>query len=366
MLGRMKFSTAVYLITLILLVGWLIKSYLDFTQVNGQIKKVSSLANNLTQQVIANPAINEQLEKIKEKYRRLSDGIFVADNNQTKNYPIAIIIENFPEARPVAGIDQASVVYEAPAEGGISRFLAIFDSLDNIERIGPIRSVRPYFLDWAEEFGRPVFLHVGGSPEALATIKKRQIINLDEFFWRDDYYKRVTDRKRPHNTYTTKDLLEKIKTDYQLDVATYEPWKFKEDAPLDERGTFGNPQLNLSFLPQVNNKNEKEIISWNYDREKNEYQRWQGREVATTENGSVIKAKNLILLSTDAKVLDDIGRLKIKTLGEGQAKIFQDGQIIDGLWKKDKTTSRLKFYKATGVDEITFNAGPTWIEVSVN
>src|SRR5581483_1401572 len=116
--------------------------------------------------------------------------------------PFAVVVENHPDARPQSGLSQADVVYEALAEGGITRFLAIFQSQD-VKSIGPVRSARTYFNDWAQEWGA-VYAHVGGNSDALALIKAGipGVSDADQFF-NDPYFTRISSRRPPHNTYTS-------------------------------------------------------------------------------------------------------------------------------------------------------------------
>jgi hypothetical protein len=355
MLGRIKFSTALYLIALILLVGWLAKSYLDLDAIK---TKLSSLSKEVEQ--IDESALDKLKEDKERKYRSTADGIFFDPADVDQAYPVAIVLDNVLEARPQAGLDKASIVFEAAAEGGITRFLAIFTWLDNIERIGAIRSARPYFLDWSEEFGKPIFLHVGGSADALNGINRRALINLDEFYWRDSYYSRVADREAPHNVFTTPALLKKIKENYLLNTSKYDSWQFKDDAEQEERGEISIQKIDFS---KANYDYEADyLVAWKYDKIANDYVRWQGDYVHKAENGAAIRAKNIAVVYTKQQIIDDVGRLKIKTIGKGKAQIFQDGKVIEGQWRKDDAVSRIKFYNNNN-EEVELNAGQTWIEV---
>ena len=113
---------------------------------------------------------------------RRIDGVLVQED-ESNLYPTAIIIENLTAARPQSGLDKAQIVYEALAEGGITRFLAIYarGHTAEVPQIGPVRSARPYYIDWVEELGA-MFVHIGGSPQALTEINKRDIFDLNQFF----------------------------------------------------------------------------------------------------------------------------------------------------------------------------------------
>ena len=129
---------------------------------------------------------------------RWLDGILVPVN-EVNAFPVAVVIDNDVLARPQAGLARASLVYEAPVEGGMTRYLAIFPADIDLEVIGPVRSARPYFVVWAEEL-RALFVHCGGSPEALARLKADTVYDLNEFynnayFWREE----SDNRSAPHN-----------------------------------------------------------------------------------------------------------------------------------------------------------------------
>ena len=161
------------------------------------------------------------------------DGVRVpADLPEEKLY-FAATIDNITVARPQSGISKASLVYEAPVEAGITRFLAIYPEGEDVERIGPVRSARPYFLDWAAEFDA-LFVHVGGSPEALEKLRAYDMRDLNEFF-NGAYFWRDRSRSAPHNTYTSTEKL--IAADRKRFADRKPPevagWRFKDDAPAE-------------------------------------------------------------------------------------------------------------------------------------
>ncbi len=141
---------------------------------------------------------------------------------------VALLIDGFVAAKPQSGLDMAPLVFEFPAEAAIPRYLAFFNvnaKLDDDISFGPIRSLRPYFLDVADGFGATV-AHVGGSPAALEQVKKYHAPNLNQFF-QSQYFYRSLKNEAPHNVYTTTALLNKAFLDGTIigymDPATYEP-----------------------------------------------------------------------------------------------------------------------------------------------
>ena len=120
--------------------------------------------------------------------------------------PVSIMIENTKMALPQYGLNEAGVVYECPAEGGITRFLAVFDDYDGMDRIGNVRSCRPYYAYIAAEYDS-IYLHYGQSVQGGEVLKSGVVDDLnglDGSIERIVYY-RSTDKKAPHNAYTSSD-----------------------------------------------------------------------------------------------------------------------------------------------------------------
>ncbi len=160
-------------------------------------------------------------------------GVFVEQAHSNQQV-FGIMIDEHVDARPQSGIDQAFLVMEAPVEAGIPRLLAFFSQDQKMEKIGPVRSARPYFVDWALELAA-LYTHVGGSNEALDKIKNGATFDLNQF-WHDSQFWRVTDRDAPHNVYTSTDLLGsyvKQKQNAGRPAPLYGVWKFKTTEPTE-------------------------------------------------------------------------------------------------------------------------------------
>lgn len=289
-----------------------------------------------------------------ETYRRL-DGVCMVKSEEER-YPVALMIDNKEEARPPAGLSYAGLVFEAPVEGGITRFLAVYTTDKEIKKIGPVRSIRPYYLDWAREFSA-FFGHIGGSPAALDAIsgaKKLQALDMDgyylgEYFWRSD------DRIAPHNAYTSSELLDKFRKKKKAEEPAFDKWEFKKDDFVSERGEAKNIRVKFSRYPQYD-------AVWGYDAEHNEYRRIVFGAAAKDEDGRMISAKNVAVLKTDIEIIDAISRRDIKTVSSGDALVFLDGKKIEARWDKRSADDRVYFFFPDGKD-IKFNRGTTWIEV---
>jgi len=309
---------------------------------------------SLPKEVIAG---EEEEEKIAEKEYgpvRLLDGIEVQDENKINPPIFAVQVENMVDSWPLSGLSKANLVYETLVEAGITRFLVLFTEGNSASTIGPVRSARPYYIDWAEEYGA-LYAHSGGSPEALQIVSNYDVLNLDEFA-NGKYFWREKSRYAPHNLYTSSDLLSQYFIDKEAEVKdNFETWRFKDEVVLEERPE--NSIINIDF------SSSNYLARWQYLREENSYLRYQGEKIKSDKEGGEIKAKNIIVQFTEIIVLDDVGRKRIKTIGSGEAIIFQDGIKIEGGWKKEKRGDRTKFYDKDEV-EIKFNPGVTWIEVA--
>lgn len=287
---------------------------------------------------------------------RAIDGILIAEDS-LDFYPIAITIDNNEGAKPQIGLGKANLVIEAPVEGGITRFLAIFADSEDIKKIGPVRSARPYFLDWTKEFNA-LYCHVGGSPESLKLIKQGTVLDLDQYY-KSRYYWRSSKRPRPHNVFTSSELLNKALKNYSLTEHNYSSLIFKDDFELEERG---KPENDVIVNFSIGNSN---LVVWKYNREENEYLRFYNENPHSTADGNVIKTKNLIIQKSRITSIDAEDRKKIETIGSGEAIIFLDGKIINGNWKKQSRKDRTKFYNQED-KEIRFNRGKFWIEIVSN
>ena len=273
-----------------------------------------------------------------------------------KRTPLAVVIENHPDARPQSGYPKADVVYETLADGGITRTLAIFQSQDASE-IGPVRSARQYFIDWLSELGG-VFIHVGGNIDALDDIGSKNIPDINQFNY-GDYFWRSTDRYAPHNVYTTTEKLYSALTQAGLPLtSTLTAMNFKKDAAVKDRPPAQNISINLSS-PQF-------VADYTYDPISNEYLRSVGGVAHLDKTtGERIKTKNVVVQyepMADIVTRFNEQGVRIETFGRGQAIVFQDGKAIPGFWEKTNRASRTKLTDQAG-KEILLNPGQTWFEI---
>lgn len=266
----------------------------------------------------------------------------------------AVMVDNHPEARPSAGLLNAAIVYEAPVEGDYTRFMAIFGSGYETDKIGPVRSARPYYLDWLAEYGDALYLHCGGSPEALDRIKTEKIFAANEFYF-GKYYKRDSSRTAPHNLYTSALNWDNLWTDLGAKHGNivWEGWKF---------GVASGTQFNESASGVKISYGNGESAEWRYDKVLNRYGRVRGNAPEADAFGTQLMADNVIIQYVAVAGVGDYGRKDLVVIGSGEARIFRDGKLERGSWKKVDKKSRTRFYAANG-EEVTLKPGNTWVQI---
>lgn len=303
-----------------------------------------------------------------------------------KRRPLAVMIENSEEARPHSGISRADVIYEALAEGWITRFMAVFycnTPFENIT-IAPVRSARTYFIDWVSEYDA-LYTHVGGAnrigvnadvtdprADALGQIDRYGIKDLDQFgIGYPDCYRNPDRLDHPvateHTMVCFSDNLYKIAEKREWTNVdenniswdkNFTPWSYKEDAKDAERGTTSN--IKIVFAEGY----DKYDVEWNFDKVNNIYKRLSGGIAHTDlETKEQLSAKNVVVQLTKLiGPIDATGHFLYTTIGSGKALIFQDGKVTIGSWSKKTRLSRTLYYDTAG-KEIKFNQGLVWIEV---
>ncbi|MFH0864103.1 MAG: DUF3048 domain-containing protein [Candidatus Gottesmanbacteria bacterium] len=309
-----------------------------------------------------------------------------------KRRPLAVMIENHSEARPQSGLSNADIIYEAVAEGGITRFMGIYycgAAAKNLT-LAPVRSARTYFVDWVSEYDA-LYNHVGGAgncnddtvdprAKALCQIGKYNIKDMDQF----GLPLKTADKKYYVCARNPDRLDHQVAYEHQMVCYTnglytiaserdwtnvdgegvswdlnFTSWKFKEDIKVTER-----PASSLVEFSAWKGYDKEYGVKWEYDKTTNSYKRSNGGILQTDlETKQQLTAKNIVLqFSKETGSVDEHAHLLYQTIGEGEAMILQDGKKIEGTWSKDDRTSRTKFFDNNG-REIQFNRGQIWIEV---
>jgi hypothetical protein len=272
--------------------------------------------------------------------------------------PIAVIIENHPQARPQWGLSRAARVYESLTEGPITRYLAFFGTQD-IDRLGPVRSIRTQFLNYVSETGAAL-AHVGGNEDALDLIPALQLANVDEFHF-PRAFRRIF---RPgiayeHTMFTSTGALRDVVDDQgwgEWAAVAHPAWK--NDPPVAARPA--------SQIVTVDFSTPLYQVRWLYRRNTNDYAReLAGAPDIDAGTGTVVRASTISIMVVPRVE----GRTHIREdtwtysdVGSGPAWVVEDGRVVRATWHKGSRGSRLVFTDAAGA-EIAMNRGPQWIEI---
>lgn len=260
-----------------------------------------------------------------------------------------VMIENSPDARPQSGLSEAGVVVEAIAEGGITRFYAMYQEA-NPALIGPVRSVRPYFVDFARAFDASV-AHVGGSPDGLVQVRTLGKRNLDEFA-NSGSFQRVAWRYAPHNVYTSASKLYDLSKKRGFTSSKFTSLPRKREAP-SKQPTANIVGMNISSYYYNTN--------YDYSASSNCYKRSEGGvKHIDFKSKKQICPKVLIAMVTDYGIASDGHHSKYRLTGSGTVFIFQDGIVTKGKWTKKSNSSQVSFTDSED-KTIKLNPGQTWV-----
>jgi hypothetical protein len=263
-----------------------------------------------------------------------------------------IMIENSIYARPQSGIQDAGVVYEAIAEGGITRFLTLYQDAQP-QYVGPVRSLRPYYLDFGVPFDAGI-AHVGGSPDALAQVRNG-LKDLDQFFNASSYWRQST-RDAPHNVYTSFAKLDALNKSKGYTSSKFTSFPRKKDTKLT---TPTAKSIDFAISGATYN------VHYDYDAASNSYLRSEGgaAHMVTTSAadtvGKQLHPKVVIALIMGYGIMADGKHSEYDSTGNGAIYVFQDGGVTQGTWSKANRTSQFVFTDASN-KPIKLDAGQTW------
>lgn len=307
-----------------------------------------------------------------------------------KKRPLAVMIENTPDSRPQSGMSQADVVFEAIAEGGVTRFMGLFycDVQRNDTTLAPIRSARTYFIDYASGFNLPLYVHVGGANVPGPTDALGQLgdygwngqNDLNQFsigyptFVRD--YNRIPGKEiaTEHTMVTSTEKLWEVGTERGWTnmspdrkvgknvvagtdwKAGFTGWKFEEKP--GETGTVN--KISFEFWTGYSDYG----VSWDFDPATKTYLRTHGGEKhLDMNNDKQVAASNVIvLLTTEKGPINEKKHMLYTTTGTGDALLFKNGQAMEVTWSKKTRTDELQFKDSKGKD-IELARGLTWISI---
>lgn len=287
------------------------------------------------------------------------------DESIASQRPIAIMIENTKMAVPQYGINRADVVYESPVEGSYTRLMGIYQDYSGFDRLGNVRSCRPYYAYFAMEFDA-IYVHYGECMYATDILNSGKVDNLDGIEGKVDslVFYRTSDKKQPHNAYVTTDGI-KAGIEYKGYDTTYSEdytghYQFAEDdAPV----TLEDGEDAVVVKPYYFYNHP-----WfEYNEEDGLYYRYQfGDKQVDALTNEQTAVKNIIYQDCDSSVIDEkYGYLDINLTSGGKGKYFTNGKMIDITWSKESETAPTRYFDADG-NEITLNQGKTWVCIIQN
>lgn len=266
---------------------------------------------------------------------------------------LAVKVENIEAARPQAGLNKADIVYEEPVEGGITRFMAIYQCRD-AKRIGPIRSARLVDADILRQFGSPVFAFAGGVPAVVSAVDEAGAVSI-AFDGTSEFFEEDPNRSEPHHVFSSTSVLYRgAAGDAPEPVFTFDSEKPSPAGSKIAR------QIHVDFSPSAD-------VFWNFNRKKGLWLRSHGEEPHTLEDGSQVSAINVIVQVVEVRpseILDAAGNPspEIDAIGSGKAYVFRNGRVIEGRWVREDEDDLTEFVNTAG-ETIPLAPGPTWIEL---
>ena len=298
-------------------------------------------------------------EKEIEQAEPESTGVFpltgIATNEETNQRPVGVMINNHPAARPQSGLSQADIVFEILAEGGITRFLALFQS-EQPEIVGPVRSAREYYFELAAGYDALYVFH-GAANFVYDMIRDRGIENLNGAIHDNDGYlfKRESFRKAPHNSYLLYDAVYDVAESDGYDIiSTIEPLHFLEDNKTLDGETANQ------IIVKYPVRNDADVVEYSYDQTTEKYTRFESQnQTVELDTEEPIQIDNLFIVETYHEVIDNEGRRRVDLQDRGQAYLFQKGKIQQLEWKNENG----RIIPIKDEEPVGFVPGKTWINV---
>lgn len=258
--------------------------------------------------------------------------------------PIAIMLNNLKAAQPQLGISQADIIYEVPVEGGITRMLALYQTVENVDILGSVRSARPYFVELALGHDA-IYVHAGGSQEAYSNLRSWKVDHMDgvrggddaKIFWRDP------DRRRnngyEHSLITSGEKILEYLGKGKLPTEHESGWNYLQGFKED-----GTPAAGEAAEHVKVRFSSYKTGTFDYDAAAGKYLVGQyGKEHVDGATGDQVSATNVLVLKTSVAVLDDAGRLRVQTTGEGEGLFFCGGRTVPIHWSRSDRNSAFAY-----------------------
>lgn len=272
--------------------------------------------------------------------------------------PIAVMIDNHKDAWPQAGLNKAYLVYEIVVEGGETRLMALFKGVD-VDKIGPVRSSRHYFLDYAME-NDAIYTHYGWSPQAESDISTYKINNINGITESEKSFWRAKGKSSPHNVATsTADILK---------IA--EAKKYKTTSTKKSVLNYTTEEINLENAIEANTitipHSNLQTVRYEYDSVNKVYKRYARNKAQTDwDTGDMVTTKNIIVTFCDSYTLNDVenkGRQGLYNIGTFDGYYITNGKAIKIKCTKGERNLQTKYEDLQG-NEIKVNDGNTWINI---
>ena len=275
--------------------------------------------------------------------------------------PVAVMFNNLKAAQPQLGQSGADILYEVPAEGGITRMLGVFQTLEGVETLGSIRSARPYYIELALGHDA-LYVHAGGSPEAYRDIPAWKVDNMDgvnggsdaKIFWRDKERKKTMDYE--HTLVTSGEKIQEYLDAGHFRTDHKDGYAYTQAFAEDGTPANGAPaeHITLKFSPYKTG-------TFDYDDAGGKDLAGQyGKAYMDGGTGEQVSAVNVLVLETAMKVLDSAGRLSVDLTGSGEGTYFCGGKCVPIRWSKADRNSQL-VYTLTDGTPLTLGRGSSYV-----
>lgn len=272
--------------------------------------------------------------------------------------PIAVMMSSDEETRPLSGISDADMVFEMPVTpNGITRIMAVFQC-ESPKEVGSIRSARGDFIPLAAGLGA-VYAHWGGEREALEKLNSHIVDNIDAMKYDGVYYYRKSGIKQPHNGFADLETLFKGSKDLGYADKNFFSGYIHSEKKNSKSIT------NIAEIISINYPFPLNVL-WTYDKSEGSYRRSRGGEFEIDKNNQEqVEASVVMVMETDSTYVSK-DYLNVRTTGEGNLRLYQNGVVVSGRWKKgDSLDDKLYFYDNNG-KEIEFKPGKIWVEIIIN
>lgn len=331
-----------------------IKKWLGATSLLLLLFILSSCGCSKEQNIEQEPIVEEEEEVVEQEIRPFSFPLTgIGSQDAPEGRAVAVVINNHPKARPQSGIHQADIVYEALAEGKVTRFLAIFQS-EHPEKIGPVRSARNYFIELAKGYDS-LFVAHGYSPDAFELLQRGYLDELNGMSYDGSLFKRSKDRQAPHNSYITfANILKGAEQKkYDMSKVPRNNVFLTEEEQTQLQGNHAS-KVTLSYGSNLFN------VRYEYDQQTEKFTRFSNEE-QTVDNDSKkpVLLDNIFIVETNHQVVDEEGRLDIDLTSGGNGYLFQKGKWYEVQWKNEAG----RMIPVHNGQKIGFVPGKTWIHI---